>query len=93
MKERNVDIINNDVFRNSNLCYENKLKETKANGKSNFPKFEVLRIGDSKENPNYLGKNQNIKILLLKSAKSKKKRASGIIKKLFGLSLAHYGKY
>ena len=73
LKERNVDIINNDVFRNSNLCYENKLKVTKANGKSNFPTFELLRIGDSKETPNYLGKNQNTKILLLKSAKSEKK--------------------
>ena len=55
--------------------------------------LELLRIGDSKENPNYLGKNQNTKILLLKSAKNEKKRASSIIKKLFELSLAHYEKY
>ena len=43
MKERNVDIINNDVFRNSNLCYKNKLKETKANGKgetNHYPEIE-----------------------------------------------------
>ena len=43
LKERNVDIINNDVFRNSNLCYENKLKETKANGKgetNHYPEIE-----------------------------------------------------
>ena len=53
-----------------------------VSSKSNFQTFELLRIGDSKENPDYLGKNQDTKILLLKSAKSEKKKSEWYNKKV-----------
>ena len=41
--EHNFDIINEDTFRMSNLCFENKLKQIKSNGKGeteHYPEIE-----------------------------------------------------
>ena len=51
LKERNVDIINNDVFRNSNLCYENKLKETKQTENRIFQHSNYFELEIQKKTP------------------------------------------